>query len=126
MKRITIRIDDATFDRVHQAAAAQGLSVQAYVHQRLGSVPAVSAASAVPARNVGTEEIRAGDPVSIAGVLGVAVPSDTASSAVNVRKASSVVCPHCNGTGSEFPGNPRTEKCGLYDGTGRTRGGLEG
>ena len=27
-------------------------------------------------------------------------------------------CPDCSGTGAEFPGNPRTEKCEACDGTG--------
>jgi hypothetical protein len=44
MKRITIRIEDAAFERIHKAAAAQGLSVQAYAHRCLESGrPAASA-----------------------------------------------------------------------------------
>jgi DnaJ-class molecular chaperone len=31
------------------------------------------------------------------------------------------VCHACRGTGAEFPGHPRTEKCEECDGTGRVK-----
>jgi hypothetical protein len=42
--------------------------------------------------------------------------------AINAARAAVRRCSACGGTGAEFPGRPRTEKCEECNGSGRTKG----